>query len=239
MQTPAVSCDGGVSVVDRSESTRVLQRLPSDLEEGVYLQAEAARLSGLPRAIVRRWLELDRGPGDGHAARKESPISFLDLISLRAVAALRLSGMGFACIRDGAESMRADLGIDHPLACEDLKIDGVDRYFRCGPDPVAVAADVPASAQELVAVSLQDVKYAPVAGGRGLATSWEPSGVSLNPRVQRGAPCVRGTRIQISVLQGFVEAGDPPELLAEMYGLERVQVDEALAWYRRLAQQAA
>ena len=46
-------------------------------------------------------------------------VSFLDLISLRAVAALRASGLRLRQIRSGADYMREVLGINHPLATED------------------------------------------------------------------------------------------------------------------------
>ncbi len=40
---------------------RVLRRLPFALDDGIYLQAEAARLTGLPPTTVRRRLQLEPG----------------------------------------------------------------------------------------------------------------------------------------------------------------------------------
>ena len=68
-----------------------MRRLPFDLEAGIYLQAEAALLTGLPRSTVRRWLQLERGKADIAAVKGQPLVSFLDLISFRAVASTRSS----------------------------------------------------------------------------------------------------------------------------------------------------
>src|SRR5947208_2363431 len=72
---------------------KTLPQMPFDLEQGIYLQAEAALLTGLPKTTVRRWLQLERGEGTINAISEQPLVSFLDLISLRAVAALRASGL--------------------------------------------------------------------------------------------------------------------------------------------------
>jgi len=144
-----------------------------------------------------------------------------------------------AAIRRGLESMRARLGIDYPFASDDLKTDGVHLYFPEADGLIAVDHGNQLTAQVLVDKYLVDVRYAPVNAHLRLATSWEPPGVSLNPRVQRGAPCVSGTRIQVAVLERFADAGDSSELLAEMYGLTVDQVEQALRWSERLKHQAA
>lgn len=222
-----------------NEPDRLIRRLPFAVDEGIYLQSDAALLTGLSATTVRRWLQLERGETDITAIADQPIVSFLDLISLRAVASLRKAGMKLANIREGADYMRRDLGIDNPLAYEDLKTDGVNLYFRHSKGLLAVNAGGQLVAQEMVNAYLRDVRYAPLAGNRRLAVAWEPHGVSINPRVQRGAPCVSGTRIQVSVLQRFFEAGDTPAFLAEMYELEEHQVLEALNWFQRIKLKAA
>jgi hypothetical protein len=119
---------------------RALKPLPFGIEQGIYLQAEAALLAGLPPTTVRRWLQLERG-AEALAAVAEQPLlSFLDLVSLRAVAALRHAGLSSQTIRKGANYMRAQLGINYPLASEALLTDGVHLYFR-GDGPL-LAVDI-------------------------------------------------------------------------------------------------
>ena len=228
-----------LSVADGQEEDRVIRQPPFAPDQGVYLQAEAAFLAGLPSAGVRRWLQIVRGAESQAAIDGPTLVSFLDLISLRAVVALRAAKLKSVDIRDGVHRMRTELGFDRPLACEDLKNDGLDRYFCRSGRGVAESVNGHLPAQSLVDQYLRDVHYTAGAGGQRIATSWEPSGVSLNPRVQRGAPCVRGTRIQVAVLRRFADAGDSPELLAEMYDLSVDQVVTALTWYGQLKHQAA
>jgi uncharacterized protein (DUF433 family) len=221
------------------QTGRVLRKLPFGLDEGIYLQSEAAELARLPKSTFRYWLRLVRGSPDTVAPADRPLVSFLELTSLRAVAALRTLGMKPAAIRRGLDRMRSVQGIEYPLASEDLKSDGVHLYFPDAEGLISPDAGGQFAAQELVDRYLVDVRYSPVGGRHRLATSWEPKGVSLNPRVQRGAPCVSGTRIQVAVLKRFVDAGDSPELLADMYGLDQAQVIDALNWLQRVKQQAA
>ena len=217
---------------------RALRRLPFDLEHGIYLQAEAALLTGLPRSTVRRWLQLERSEADISAVKDQPLVSFLDLISLRSVAAFRQLGLKLGQVRKGADYMRDVLGFEYPLASEDLKTDGVNMYFVQGAHLLAVDVGGQIGAQEFLSRYLQDVKYKPLAGNRRLAAAWEPPGVSIDPRIQRGAPCVAGSRVQIALLQRYVEAGDSAEQLADLFELDRKEVCRALRWYEGLRRAA-
>lgn len=210
---------------------RVLRRLPFGLDAGIYLQSEAALLTGLPSTTVRRWLQLERGAADISAIAQQPLVSFHDLVSLRAVAALRRMGMHVSKIKKGADFMRRELGIKHPLASEDLKTDGVDLYFPEAHGLIAVTAAGQMAAQELVAAYLRDVKYKPLAGNHRLAVSWEPPGVRIDPLIQRGAPCVDGSRVEIALLKRYIDAGDSLEYLAELYELDVDDVRRAVSWY--------
>lgn len=217
--------------------------LPFGLDGGIYLQSEVALLTGLSQSTVRRWLELER-EASGLALVAEQPlVSFHDLISLRAVAALRRAGMKLRKIKQGADFIRREYGLTHPLAWEKLTTDGVHLYYPAAPalvDPqededlqVLIAASEAGqlAAQDLVAAYLRDVKYKPLAGGYRLAASWEPSGVSMDPSIQRGAPCVEGSRIQIVQLKRYLDAGDSPEYLATLFEIDADDIRRAVNWY--------
>lgn len=205
--------------------------LPFGLGGGVYLQAEAAHLTGLPQSTVRRWLELERSVSELPVVSEQPLVSFHDLISLRAVAALRRAGMKLQKIKQGADYIRRERGLLHPLAWEALKTDGVNLYFPDAQSLVAASAGGQRAAQELVAAYLQDVKYKPLASGLRLAASWEPPGVSIDPLIQRGAPCVEGSRVQIAQLKRYLDAGDTPEYLAELFELDADDIRRAVNWY--------
>ena len=69
-----------------------------------------------------------------------------------------------------------------------------------------------------------------------LAATWEPSGgVLLDPMVQFGAPCVKGTRVPTRSIWGMIEAGDSPRWVAESYRLSEEEVEAAIAWENSIA----
>jgi uncharacterized protein (DUF433 family) len=226
------------NVAENQDLDRAIRQPSFAPEEGVYLLSEAADFAGLPRSSARHWLQIVRGEQRAPVIDGSPVVSFLELISLRAVVALRAARLSSSDIRAGLDRMRSELEFDLPLACEDLKHDGVDRFFRCA-RRVTANGNGHLAAQDLVDQYLRDVRYASVPGERSVAVSWEPNGVSLNPKIQRGAPCVRGTRIQVAVLKRFADAGDSPELLADMYDLRVDEVVTALTWYVQLKQRAA
>lgn len=218
---------------------RALKPLPFGIEQGIYLQAEAALLAGLRPTTVRRWLQLERGAGSLAAVAEQPLLSFLDLVSLRAVAALRRAGLSSQRIRKGADYMRAQLGIDHPLASADLLTDGVHLYFLGSGSLLAVDTGGQWTAEQLVRDYLRDVKYSPIGHNHQLATSWEPPGIVIDPLRQRGAPCIAGSRVQVAMLHRYVQAGDSPEHLATLFELDLGALKQGLKWYERLRQPAA
>jgi uncharacterized protein (DUF433 family) len=218
---------------------RMLRPLPFSVEHGIYLQAEAALLAGLRRTTVRRWTQLERGADSLTAVAEQPLLSFLDLVSLRAVAALRRAGLSLQKIKKGRDYMRAELGMEYPLASKNLLTDGVHLYFSVEDKLLAVNRGGQWTAEQLVRDYLCDVKYELVGRGYRLATSWEPPGISIDPLRQRGAPCIAGSRVQVAMLHRYVNAGDSPEHLANVFELDLDALKQGLQWYEGLRQQVA
>ena len=79
--------------MNAERATRRPRTLPFGIDGGIYLQSEAALLTGLKQSTVRRWLELERGASGLPGLTDQLLVSFHDLISLRAIAALSRAGM--------------------------------------------------------------------------------------------------------------------------------------------------
>ena len=60
--------------------------------------------------------------------------------------------------------------------------------------------------------------------------------VSVNPNVCHGKPCIRGTRVMVSVVLADVAAGEPVESIMSGYHIEREDVQAALFFAADLAQ---
>jgi uncharacterized protein (DUF433 family) len=68
-----------------------------------------------------------------------------------------------------------------------------------------------------------------------IARTWEPlADILLDPLIQFGAPCIKGTRIPTRSLWGMVTAGDTIEYIAESYHLSTKQVQDAIDWENAL-----
>jgi uncharacterized protein (DUF433 family) len=55
-------------------------------------------------------------------------------------------------------------------------------------------------------------------------------GISMDPDVRFGKPCLSGTRIDVATVVGALAAGDSAETVAAEYSLSLVQVQSALAY---------
>jgi uncharacterized protein (DUF433 family) len=60
-------------------------------------------------------------------------------------------------------------------------------------------------------------------------------GVSVDPDIRFGKPCITGTRVDVATVVGAVAAGESAESVAEEYGLGAHQVRAALRYAAHLA----
>jgi uncharacterized protein (DUF433 family) len=60
-------------------------------------------------------------------------------------------------------------------------------------------------------------------------------GISMDPDVRFGKPCITGTRIDVATLVGAVAAGETVETVADEYALTIEQVRSALGYAAHVA----
>jgi uncharacterized protein (DUF433 family) len=60
-------------------------------------------------------------------------------------------------------------------------------------------------------------------------------GISMDPDVRFGKPCIAGTRIDVATIVGALAAGESIETVAEEYSLTSAQVRSALAYAAHVA----
>ena len=61
--------------------------------------------------------------------------------------------------------------------------------------------------------------------------------IESNPKVLRGKPRIKGTRIPVSLILGYLAAGnDPEQIIAEFPDLNRKQIAACLDYARDLAE---
>ena len=161
-------------------------------------------------------------------------IAFEDLVSMRVIVALRAAGVSWMEIRATNQWLRDQTGHPRPFATEllwtgqgQMFVEWTERLIS-GSRNGQMAFDV--LRQYLILI--HGLKFGPVSQ---VAISWEASdGVVLEPDIQFGAPCIKGTRIPTRTIVGMVEAGDSPLWVAQAYGISSEEVQAALDWESRL-----
>jgi uncharacterized protein (DUF433 family) len=60
-------------------------------------------------------------------------------------------------------------------------------------------------------------------------------GVSMDPAVRFGKPCIKGTRVDVATIVGALAAGEEIVAVADAYGLTREQILDTLAFVAHVA----
>lgn len=213
---------------------------------GIYDPPEAARYlrAGSPWAgnyalsssKLIRWIRGGLAPPEVKQAQgNELLLEFNDLVSMRVIMALRAEGVSWPEIRKTEGWLRETRGVNWPFATE-LLWTGQGELFAEWADRL-----VSGSRHGQAALDLLKEYVIPVGGllfsdETGMATSWEPVvGVTLNPMVQFGAPCIKGTRIPTRTIYGMIRAGDLPDRIAESYEITGEELQAAYDWESLLA----
>jgi uncharacterized protein (DUF433 family) len=60
-------------------------------------------------------------------------------------------------------------------------------------------------------------------------------GISMDPDIRFGKPCLTGTRIDVATIVGALASGDSVEIVADEYALTPAQVRTALSYAAHVA----
>ena len=223
-----------VSNYDHSHAFDGIYDVP---EVARYLKAAAYGEVAYPVSSAKliRWIrhglasqELAELPG------AELLIDFEDLVSLRVIAALRSTGVRWIEIHCTEQWLREQTGAQRPFATEYLWA-GQGQVFAEWTDRLLSASRHGQLALEMLRQYLIPIHGLVFNLSSHVATSWEPmDGILLEPLVQFGAPCLKGTRIPTRTISGMIEAGDSMYWVMEAYGLSRSEVQVACDWEYRL-----
>ena len=199
-----------------------------------------ARLPDVPYTVnsrhIIRWIRKGLAlPPLAEVPGRELLISFEDLISMRVIALLRASGVTWRKIYVAERWLREYTGASRPFATEVVWT--ASHEIFADREGAFIAASLGGQYPFLELVKQYLV---PVAGltfdERRIAASWSPDeDILLDPTIQFGEPCIRGTRIPTRTLWSMREGGDPSDFIASVYSLKPRQVEEAIAWENRLA----
>jgi uncharacterized protein (DUF433 family) len=218
--------------------------MAQSLARGVYSPRQAARLLGSSPQDVLRWT---RGSGDHEPLWKAhyqfledtTEISFLDLIELRVVRALRLSGISLQAIRYAIEVAQKRFRIDRPLSAVQFKTDGseilMDAVEHDG-EFVSLSKKRPGQKvfSRIVAQSVSGLEFE---GSR--VSRWRPNQtkhVIIDPERSFGDPILDDVGISTRVLSDEFERFRDYKYLSRLYEIDIAQIRDAVGFEDRLNQ---
>lgn len=219
---------------------------------GVYGLAEAARLSGLHPASIKRWL---RGyayvvggqrrvsppvfPADLHDADDFLALTFLDLMEARALYSFRSHGVSWKTIRLTHQRARDFVAHDHPFSTKLFLTDGRTILQQLSGTHRHLLLDL-----NRLQVASKTVLDAYLTRGldfdkEGQAARWWPharrAGVVLDPHRCFGQPIVAIVGIPTRILAESYSSEDSYEAVARWYDVPLRAVRLAVAFEQQLA----
>jgi len=199
-----------------------------------YQVKEAARYAGITSQTILNWQKDGISSGAALSSRdKGVALSYLQLVEVAFVAALRKIGVKLEDIRNAHDYMAQKLSAEYPFAQHRFKTDGQDILMEL---PQFVKG---ASKQKLVVVNrggqtgwaeVLKTKFEEFDYLNDLAIRWKPAGksshIEIDPRISFGAPIVDG--IPTWAIKGRWDAGESLEDIADDFSLKPSLVKEAL-----------
>src|SRR5262245_3190374 len=209
--------------------------------------AEAAHHVQLPPATVRSWLlgrrylteagERFFRPLVAVADARGRRLSFRDLTELHILGALRREHqIRMPAVRRAIDYLRKLFGDDHPLSAEQMLTDGKDLFIERYGHIVSVSQQGQMALKAVLDLYLKRIERdkagAPVRLYPFTRSQIEdaPRSVVIDPHVQFGQPCLRGTGIPTAVIVERYKAGDSIQTLTKDYRRTAHEIEEAIRY---------
>jgi len=167
-------------------------------------------------------------------------LTFLDLVQLRVVKALRDEKLALQRIRTAAEEAVELFGTSHPFASVRFKTDG-RRLFADVPQPqspdvlVELRRPSRSTVRGVLEDSLREISYATT----GLADRWYAAGpkggVVIEPRIAFGKPVVETANVPTEVIREQARVTPDIRQVASWFALAPKQIMDALRYEEQLA----
>jgi uncharacterized protein (DUF433 family) len=216
-------------------------RPPEDVP--AYPFAEAALLTGVPLSTLRSWV-LGRPFPSRSGQRWSQPVirlpkgqkqflSFTNLVEVHVLAAMRRKhALGLDAIRRAVRYVHDELAVDHPLAHEQFKTNGIDLFVERLGELINASREGQLGMRAILVGSLDRVEYDK--HGRAvrlfplLRREHAPKSIVIDPRRAFGRPVVAGTSVPAADIRARFEAGDGVDELARDYDVSPELIEDAL-----------
>ena len=214
-------------------------------EQPAYSLTEASRYLSIPPATLRSWVAGRRYPtGSGPKFFRpviELPddaragLSFVNLVEAHVLDAIRRHHqVPLSKIRQSIDYLRKHFSSKHPLAEQRFETDGLDLFIDKFDQLINVTQSGQIALRELLKAHLHRVEHDSSGAAVKLypftrkRDSREPKVVVIDPHISYGRPVLVGTGIPTAVVAERYKAGESIDELAEDYGRQRNEIEEAI-----------
>ncbi len=221
-------------------------RDPRDIP--AYFLHDATRYTGVPFNTLRSWVSgRTYATDDGIRHSKpliirpkesEGLLSFNNRIEAHVLNAMRRKhNVPMPRVKKALDFLSKHFDSSHPLADHDFETDGVDLFVQKLGDFINVSRGGQLAMREMFAIYLNRIERDEQGLARQLfpftrtSTSGhaaDPKIVAINPRIAFGKPVIAGTGIPTSVIAERYKAGESIFEIADDYGREQIEVEEAI-----------
>lgn len=219
------------------------------LARPLYSFAEADRLAGVSPRTSSRWVKGYRYWNEWGervaqpsmttkpAVEPEEGVSFLDLVSIKAIDGLRKMNFSTRAIRQVVQYCQDELRMAYPLATQKFKTGRHRIYMQAGDGRLLEVLGGQQGAQafdRILEPFLRDLDY-----HNEFARRWYPLGkdepIVVDPDYGFGLPVVVGSGVRTESIAEQYYAGDKIEHIAYDFSVTKKQIDSALKLERQLA----
>jgi len=222
------------------------------LQSGIYTVPEASRLSRVSGGRIRRWLRGYEFPTKH--GRHRSPVvwngqldpidhnlalSFLDLIEVQCIDALRRTGVSWKTLRKAHSRAQKLFRHDHPFCTNRFATDGKSIFmeFRDTEDRTSLwdIAELQRVFDRIIKPFLKNLEF----GRDQIPVRWWPMGqdrgVALDPKRNFGHPIIFEAGVPTLVLARSAAANGSIEVVARWFEINPKAVGEAVEFEQQLA----
>ena len=207
-----------------------------------YGVAEAAHYLRMPPSTLRSWMMGARGFDPVFrlpVGTDGGPLSFVNLVEAHVLDAVRREHrISMQKVRRALRYLEEALESYHPLVEYQLETDGIDLFVEQFGQLINASRAGQLAIRKLLEAHLQrldrdpagfPIRLFPFTRKRADSQSLdEPRAVVIDPHVSFGRPVISGTGIPTAVIAERYKAGEAIAELAEDYGRESLEIEEAI-----------
>jgi uncharacterized protein (DUF433 family) len=173
---------------------------------------------------------------------KFGALSFVNLVEAHVLDAIRREHrIPLPNIRSALDYVRRHFSSKHPLAEQKFETDGVNLFVSRFQDLISASEAGQLAMRELIQAHLRRIEH----DSAGFAVRLfpftrkddldQPKIVVIDPYISFGRPTISGTGVSTNIIAERYKAGDSMDALADDYGCQRAQVEEAVRCELELA----